>query len=638
MEEVPVLSRDEATVKTSIGPLALGLRHCEYDSQFNRYYDTGHTTWLGLDEDDPERSRPVLQESRQMAFVVWTKNRSRAPLLAYLGDPSDPWDDDLSIELKNRSVVGEGVRWAAGSEYENDDVGRIRTEYWCAARAQVTLYQRQSGDESPRPVKDRVGSVVSTHVSLDYDREAYRELYEGVLEDLSGETVRGDLASPLKRFVDYKDIRHRQEETPGLELFKRLQGIFPRYRDTLCQILRDPDTDLTLENEHVQLSLSETDQFFRSRGSNSSIQQVHQVAQAGSRPVPTEFTATSPTQTVETEANRFVAESVGRLKKCVDRLSGHLRTEQERLDLEKHESALRQLGKYKEVLTRYASALPYSPDQTTHRFADRSAVTYYDGRYSRLRQLTSLLDALMEFVEASEEAVPFEVQAFNKAYEHWCFIRVAEALREVGFEFLDEQKRTVTTFYRNPVPDQVNARMIHPDSPGKILELWYEREYPALRSPKDYFSEKRPYGLERRGLGYTDYRNEKRSPDIALEWHDASEGEVVLGRAPRIITLDPTLRPPRPALQERGEKAEEKYEYEQALRSFVDEGPDGKSEQIVDAAWGISPHLEAGTDTYVEQPASTDPRFGFIILRPETGSLRFLPDTLEKIIKEAGWL
>jgi len=238
----------------------------------------------------------------------------------------------------------------------------------------------------------------------------------------------------------------------------------------------------------------------------------------------------------------------------------------------------------------------------------------------------------------SEDAIPFEVQAFNKAYEHWCFIRVVKALRDIGFEFRDQQGRSVTAFYRNPVPNEVNARMTHPDCPGRVLEVWYDREYPVLRKSTDYFPEDRPYGLESRGLGYTDYRGEKRRPDIALEWHRSDGQGIMRGESPRIITLDPTLRSPRPAMQEGNRKPETKYKYRQALRSFVEEGPAGKSKRIVDAAWGISPNLAAGYNTHLHKPPDTNHKFGFIFLRPREESTEALVDTLRTIIVGAGWL
>ena len=177
-----------------------------------------------------------------------------------------------------------------------------------------------------------------------------------------------------------------------------------------------------------------------------------------------------------------------------------------------------------------------------------------------------------------------------------------------------------------------------PARPGRVLEVWYEKQYQPLWKENGYFDTDRPYGLERRGLDYTGYTGNKRCPDIALEWHHASsEGRIASGTTPRIITLDPTLRSPRPAMTDGGRRAEDKYDYKRALRSFVEEGPDGKSKEIVDAAWGISPHLQAGSEKHVHRPSSNS-TFGFAFLRPRKGSLAAFPDTLEMIIREAGWL
>ena len=639
---VSTISWDDAIIETKIGPVALGLRQYTYDHRRRQYFDTGDREWFAFDDDDPERARPILQETRQLAFEAWTQDASRDPLLVYLGMPSDPWDEDLSIALDNREPKDGWIRWAAGSEETSEDVKRIRTNYWCAAQAQITLYQHRFDEETekwiPTPVRRPDGSILSTRIALGYGDDEYRDLYEGVLADLSERTVRGDLASPLERFVDYQEMKQRQEETPGLELFKRLEGILPRYRDTLCQIIRDPDTALTIDTEHVALDLRQAEEYFQHHSSHPPLRQVHEVANTAAGRVPTEFTTSKASSTVETSANRFVAESVRRVRNCVERVRSHLVKEKKQLRLDKHESALDTLDGYRDVLVRYASALPYSPEEATHRFEDQSAVTYYDGRYSRLRQLTDLLDALMDFVDVSEESIPFEVQAFNKAYEHWCFLHTIRALREVGFSFLEKEGRHVTPFYQNPVPDSVNARMIHPSCPGRILEVWYEKQYQPLWNENGYFNTDRPYGLERRGLDYTDYTGNKRCPDIALEWHRASSnGEMTPGATPRIITLDPTLRSPRPAMADGGQTAEDKYDYKRALRSFVEEGPNGKSKEIVDAAWGISPHLQAGRNTHVHR-SSSGSTFGFAFLRPSANSLEAFPNTLQSILDAAGWI
>jgi hypothetical protein len=634
------LRQEEAKVETSMGPVILGLRRYVYDKRRSRHFDSGDRVWFGFDEDDTDRSKPILKESRQLAFELWTKDDSFDPLYVYLGRPAEPWERDLAIEFKDREPNGEWYRWSTGSEESNEDVGRIRKNYWCAAQAQVTVY-RQSGDSgsgnSPYPLLRPDGSTLSTRITLGYD-DADEDLYESVLESLSQDTVRGNLASPLERFVDYQDLKRRHEETPGLELLKRLEGILPRYRDTLCQIIRDPDTKLTMETDHVQLPADQADRYFRERQPHPPIQSVRETARVDGQTIPTSFTTSRVGESPKTGANRFVAQSIRRLQTCVDRIQRHLEEERKRGDLERHEGALRRLKDHREMLTHYASLLPYTPSEASHRFNERSAVTYYDGRYSRLRQLTNLLDALMDFVDASEDAIPFEVQAFNKAYEHWCFLQTIKALQALGFEFWQGTERHVTPFYRNPVPDAINAHMQHPSRQDYVLEVWYDREYPQLWRETGAYDPDRPYGLERRGLEFTDYRGSKRRPDIALEWHElGSRGKVIKGQPPRIITLDPTLRAPRPAMPESGRPPEDKYDYREAIRSFVEAGPDGKSRRIVDAAWGISPNVHAAWDHYTIRPASSH-SYGFVFLRPEDKHRRVFKKTLETILRAAEWL
>lgn len=646
------ITREEAKIDLKCGgKLTLGLR-C-YEREYGKYVYQDRVEWLGFDENDVHRSKEVLQGSRQLSFEVWATIPDSYDLIAYLGDPSPgvPWESKLAIPLKHQTSQNDWKRWWVGSEDESKRVQQLRVEYWRAAEAKVHLFQRRGEDRIPLWRPD--GSIVSTVIRLDYEPE-YRSLYENVLKDMERLTVQGDLASNFNRYVDFKNIRDRREDTAGLELYKRLINVFPRYKETVLQILRRPDLQYEQAVQQNFFSLGEALSHFSGRGRYEPITRVYQAEKKGSQVIPTKFASHRTSLNVDTPANRYVAGSLARIQKGVRLIKKHLYEEkksskefmtQERAKAfdHKHDQAILHLEEVQKEVEYLIGRQPW-PSALSLNEAPVSSMNYYDGRYSRLRELTSLMETLLEFVNTSEDAFPFEVQAFHKLYQHWVFIHVIEAMSSLGFKFVDEDGRRTTPFYKNPFQNDVNCRLVSPYQEQFVIEVFYERCYESAsdlergaKKGSNHRIEKldRPYGLENRFPGKTRSRSKKNRPDIVFERHECkSDFTRKPGSVPEIITLDPTLA----HSGTRDSAWDKKYEYEESIRSFVETNEQGRSKRIVKAAWGVSPGLRRGQSPFVELFEKQNYRFGFICLRPTDDHIEELQVTLRKVLRYAGWV
>jgi hypothetical protein len=623
------MTPEEATVQSEFGPLRLGIR--AYEWQYGSYqYD--ETVLLTFDEEtDLERSEPVLEESRQMAFQLWSQNRLKGRVYAYLGRPYDDWDDDLAIELdyKFKNDRGEFVWWAEGGKGEDEDVGRIKREYWCAAEARVSLYLQD--EDGYHPIRNKDDSIIGTRVKLGYE-DKYQKIYDGILEDFSQQNLRGNLASRFEQFAEFQKARQRAERSLALELYKRLRDILPRYRKVLNEIIRSPSTQISPEKKNYDLSTAGADRHLSRHRPSSKMKRVKRVTEVGGKQIPVRFTNIEAQDTPETAANRFVAGSVQRVDRLIRRVKRHLEKEQEMNDwvLKRHDKAYERLETELNRFARFRRKLPvtakgYTQDHSLLQTAELS----YDSRYVRLRRLTERLDHLLDYVDVSN--LPFEVEAFNTLYERWCFVRVVQALCEVGFEFVGDGGRRTTQFYKNPIPSKKNCEMYHKKIDNMVLEVWYDKEYNVLEKENGNYDEDRPYGVEKRGLYRSRYRGWKNRPDISLEFHETnSEGEIVKGGVPKIFTFDPTLASPK--------RSKEKYEYKDGIRHFVVTGADGKSKKIVESAWGIWPGSPGGEEWVTEERGGGSMEHGFIHLRAEEESIEELPKTIQGILESRGVL
>lgn len=624
------MTPEEATVESEFGALRLGIR--AYEWQYGSYQYNGRVL-LAFDEEDPERSASVLEKSKQMAFQLWCESRLKGRVYAYLGRPYDDWDSDLAIELdyKGDNQRGEFRWWAEGGEKKrvDEDVKRIKKEYWCAAEARVSLYLKD--DDGHRPIRDPEGEILSTRVKLSYDGD-YQSIYDGILDDFSQQNLRGNLASRFEQFAEFQKARQRAERSLALELYKRLRDILPRYRTALKKIIRNPSTKVSPEKRNHDFSTTDADQHFSRERPSSEMKRVERFEEVRGQQIPVRFTSIEARRTPDTAANRFVAASVQRVDRLINRVKRHLEREQEMNDwaLKRHNKAHERLETELNRFARYRRKLPvttktYAQDDSSLQTAELS----YDSRYARLRRLTKRLDHLLDYVDVSD--LPFEVEAFNKLYERWCFVRVVEALLDIGFEFVGDSGRRTTHFYKNPIPGEPNCMMHHAECEGELLEVWYDKEYNVLKNEHGYYNKERPYGLEKRGIHKSRYRGWKNRPDISLEFHKRkSKKEIVKGGVPKIFIFDPTLGSPK----SRGEK----YEYKDGIRHFEIENSNGKSKKVVKSSWGIWPGRKDGESWLTKEGEGGSMEHGFVHLRAEEGSISQLPKTINRILEWGGVL
>lgn len=630
------LTEEAATIETNIGPVRLALRFY----QRNKNARFIKKVWLGFDEKDEVRSRPVLQQSRDLDFELWTDESIDGNFCIYLGRDLSRWDREFVISLKLEDTDTSGARTWNRWRAKPKDVKRIKNKYWCAAKAYVTVCS-----DIKKPVLRENGQALQTIVELGYEGD-YSKLYEDVLADLSRLNLQGHLAAQFEQYLDYQKKQHKwAEDSQAYELYRRLKGMLPRYETALRQIIMAPATQLVPTLHHYTLSPTQAGVLLHERSGTMEACHVLEGIEVKGKSVPTNFTAVQPVRTERMAANQFVAQSVHRIQTLLDFVARHLRREIEREKVHSesrirhkcHQDALNELLQDQLRFKRYRQQLPQPIAGADVTAASTSAVLYYDYRYTTLRRLTDLVDRVLSYVDT--EAIPNAIESFSRLYEHWCFIQVVEALLKLGFEFANPEGRKKTDFYWHPIQGEVNCELIHPALRDVILEVWYEREYPKLERETDEYPKDRPYGLEKRGYKRNSWfrkddddedKPAKNKPDIALEFHDR-----VKGGPPKIVTIDPTLGAPH--------NHEEKYYYQYTIRSFVDLDPNsGESLRIVKAAWGISPWKSRKadiltTDTYMLESENSFDR-GFIYLKPDATLLAALPETLGAILNYAGIL
>jgi hypothetical protein len=632
-------------VATNIGQLQFGLRY-ERDGKKSIY-------WFHFDERDTEESREILREKQELLFEVEVVSpHENIGLFVHLGKDLDACtvEDELSIDLVDDVVRGHLHRWYAEHEWHSQntptDVERIKKFHWRAAYATATLC-KGPGD----PVRFLDGSPVQTKLALGYADEWYEAMYKDILVHLSKDRIEARPTSSFDLFMDsIERARQLAEGSPSLELYYRLQRILQEYEGNVARVLRNPATQVKPEVSFFNLEPEQAAQFYQGRGQQVQVHEAHRVAARQGKMVPVAFVGREPRPTLDHEANRFVVRSLQRVKRLVRKVSRSLTefVESERAanlrflaqerrnttrspiyrnreqSIEKHARKAQRLDEAEDRFTRYLQAFPVNQGVPAN--AGASATMYYDTRYAKLRELDTLLDFTLRYVEADEASVPFEVDPFHALYERWCFIQVVEALQDIGFTFARGGEPAVVPFYHHPTPHQAVCKMYHDQLPGKELEVWYERRYPKFDCNRD-----RRYGLETRYRdGRTDYqhvnpaegkRRPKRTPDIALEFTNPQTME-----SPDIVTLDPTLG-----------FRKDKYEYRDAIRCFHKKDDRGESLKIVKAAWGIYPRRsKPDVSKYISLDQHDNYSKGFIILRPTEDSLSALRESLKTILSEVG--
>lgn len=616
------LSTSQAEIPTREGVFRVALR--EYDPARNLI----NKHWLGFDNGDCARTKPVLERSRSLVFEVWLNKPRTGSLYVYLGGNlynDFLWEDNLMIELRHEGYSEDGLwtKWCARPE--NKDVNKIRKQFWCAARATITLCSDRC-----KPILLANGSPASTRIELGYD-EAYEKVYESILEEMTRSHTPAHLANPFERYLDFEDIRQSSNGSLAYELYKRLIAILPDLEVVLRNIIYRPSTQLAPHLEYFEYGEAELEGALHQLQAALQIYTVYDTMYFQSKILPRAFTAVCVKMSPNSVANRYVLRIIKRVKSLIEFVEQHLKEEENQLKETNphHQLALMGLKEIKLRFSSYEGRFP--PVQTWAEFAvdaTTSTVLNYDMRYANLRRLAQLLDQALRHIDQSQ--IPFEVHAFQKLYEQWCFFKIVKALLKLGFEYERGGDIRSTLFYHHPIPNEINCTLYHSALKAKRLEIWYDRAYQVLRYNTDAFDMKRPYGLEKRSIALNPHPSFKNRPDIVLEFHDENTTD-----RPLIITLDPTLKGPVMSADSEDEDREKKYDYLQTIRSFIEVDPNTReSLKLVKAAWGIWPGKLNDKKPYTL--AENDFELGFIHLRRDNSLEAALSQTLSKILAYTG--
>jgi|GEM_PF-5257355 len=614
-------------------------------------------------DEDARATKRLLARTRLLAFELlapqlearwtWDQLRNRW-FIVYLGRNLDEWTEDLALTLRPRRLHGRVV-WTASEDYVRD----FSRRHWCAAEASLTLCEARG-----QPVLHRHSKKpLDSRISLGYEDPWYASLYRKTCRSLQDAGSSPDVTSWLQELrAISRDAHEAAAGSAALELYYRLRAALHPYLGALAGITARPLHEPRRHAEVYHLEPAEAAAFFADRAGQMEVVHVGRAARGAGRVLPTQFRAVSHALSIENAPNRYAARSVATVASWVEEVARAIESfvESERASMEeferiegvritngkprrtgmlarrertvkRHERALQALAETRDALHSHACRLPRGQSPLAHAELDAPALNF-DARYAELRRQVQRMSRAIRFVDTSEERIPYEVEPFNEVYARWCFVQVVEALLSLGFEFQNEDGLRTTPFYHHPVPHQVNCVMAHPALAEVRVDVWYERRYPLYDPQSGHL-----YGVETRvEEGRTEYTRvdpslggspveAKRTPDIALEIF--KPGEVV----PTIVTLDPTLG---------GSK--DKYEYRDSIRSLVegDYEPNGEeSRRIVGATWGIRPGGKH-EHPFIQHRKRVRPdwRSGYLLLRPDTETIRTLPDSLGKILERVLYL
>lgn len=599
-------------------------------------------------ERDLAATAGVLQHAHGLPLSLVGPTNTREKFIVYLGAAPRHKDPELTI-LMEKEPRARAREWIPRKK----DRQRVENSVWCAARATLTLCTSEF-----KPIRGRDGRLLQTRITLGDDPWS-ETLYHRIREDLSREVFAADITSSLQNTLSVvRQARAKARGSLPLELYYRLRPDLEPLDRILNAVVARPHRQPRVERRVFALEPAAAAAYFTERQMRTGVDEVARAVPAGRRMLPVEFGCTGFSLSADNDANRYVARSVDRLLEwlravrggvdafirskvsSLERFRGYdLGSEEEpgqetklttvqSASITRHRRVSAQLRAAELRFRRYRAVLPALTSAGAHSETyELSPALSFDPRYAELRRIMARLQRTLEYVDVSEERMPFEVEPFAELFQRWCFVRVVKALLALGFRFEGSVGRLTTPLYHHPVPYQINCVMTHQKMPDVHIKVWYERRYPRSATAGRHL-----YGLEQR---YTEGRTPvraatRRTPDIALEFF--REGEAV----PRVVTLDPTLKN---SPDGRGSK----FDYLQQIRSFVDgdvdpADPSGRAGRpVVVAAWGIRPGYEDDANL-VELDVDESYNKGFLVLRPEPSraSVRQLPHSLARIFWKCG--
>lgn len=575
----------------------------------------------------------VLAEDKEASRAL----SSHKHLYLYVGPRFDssqryPWCN--RIRLERREVRGQ-LLWRV----ELQDAEQFARAKWRHARTWVLLAKANG-----TPVRLKSGAPLQWPVDLSYKREWVRDTFAGVLHDLLSLTV--PTLEEHQGFIQKADLQTAL--TDGLDANVVLWAYYvaqelQTFVDILVQFLRRSGFRGGLQPVLMKLTAEDAQQYWSNRAYLRPTQ-ILQAAGWGDVALPICFVQMEQ-QPIDGEMRVALAAARSALA-LARRLMAQLRAPIEHGLLASLES---------EETYRFIEVPLIGLERQSHRLIQQlyqvgvdvaipatvdvnlPQIQTANAHLEAVRRQVSRLDRRANLVAKEGITLDLAIEATNKVYEDWCFLRVMHALFELGFAAISQP-----ALKRGSIRDRV--RQLYPSSTVDSLHMRHDRfdgTVVVRREPEYATSCKEPdawYGAETRySQGYISTTARKNNPDIALEFR--IHGQQV----PDLVVFDATAVT-HSAAKERERVLREKFLYFDTLRAFQEQDPEsGESRRIVRAAWALYPGTEGETTSYqCEMPEATIPsvkwRWGVYRLNAHAENLNELAPWLDQLLTQVGLL
>lgn len=539
-------------------------------------------------------------------------------LYLYLGtDPIRRWRNEYSILLKLGYDFSNHPYWAA----ETEDIIRISREFWCAAKAEITLC-----DYDKTPLLTQTEEPASTIIGLGYDAW-YERVYEGVKQGLESINQEADLTSPFEQEVEVDAVRG--EDSPGSEILAIYWQIKPYLEDlgrSVARILVNPAQRNYAKHDFYSLQGTYTNPLLNGQ-INCGFITVQSYQTIDGRVVPNNYILTQIDASHNIEENYITLQCIKKVLGYLEDISNEIKQYIEDLkkikfsihsgihknkleaDIRQHASELKSIKEQADKFSYFIKNFSFiERDYCPSSLNFNSELLYYDARYSTVWKILSRIDRILNYIDTSDEVIKFQVAPFQEVYERWCLLKIVSALEEIGFKKISSASKS--PLYGKPRFNSQYCELEHSQDPGLSLKIYFEKKHQFI----DRTWPENSYGFWKPAYEGEKSSEWKHTPDISLEFFRDLE-------YPYIITFDPTL----------GGKSiwSNKYKYKKTIRANTSQGYD----YIVKAAWAIAP----GQAQHSSSPYYSDEDSGFtegtIFLNHTRESQEALYLTLRKILE-----
>ncbi len=516
-----------------------------------------------------------------------------------------------------------GTQWRPADTWANLVVGQVHSN-WKNKSWGVR-------EVAPVLIKGEPGAVVQWPLRLGYAKKWQAETFRDVALDLLGLVVPRqeegfassglDLDAALGAGVDlhavlyaYRIAYDAREFNRRARAFFRQHRIHPPLRPALMSVARDQAPDYWAKNGHVR--------------------PLHIVGatRVGRHRLPTTFVAV---RDHPLDPDVLVAIASGhRVLGHMDDALGRLRTVRERelevdgvddaarrfVEAPRAELAAQQEALRKELRRVDADGTYARPSAPLEKMAASSP------QVAALRRFA--LKLAYDLHKGDRRFAALHLEATNKVYEQWCFLRVALALQGLGFRLrvTGEAPDPAVLYYASAGASWEFEHDVRLGGGGTVT-LHKEPTYTAFHKTKRVSSY---YGLENRyveGLTDAPRRAHECTPDIVLEFKGCPAPVRIPPGCPQLVVLDVSS-------SDREERWCEKYKYSDWIRAYAGRSignrltilrdPDtGESPRIVRAAWSLCPGHKTDEDApdpcgahYAMADAPSDQRYrhGYYVL------------------------